>query len=54
MKKLAYAFLLLVVVGTIFASCREKKTAGEKIEDGVEDVGDGIEDAADEVEDAVN
>lgn len=58
MKKLAYTFLLLVTVGTIFISCREKKTAGEKIEDGVEEVGDGIEDAADdvadEIDDAVN
>lgn len=37
----------------ITLSCREEKSAGEKIEEGVEDVGDGIEDGAEEVEDAV-
>lgn len=45
MKKLVYIFILVVIVGTISTSCREKKTAGEKIEDGVEEVGDGIKDA---------
>ncbi|MFG6686327.1 hypothetical protein ACGK9U_07085 [Mariniflexile sp. HNIBRBA6329] len=45
MKKLVYTFLLLVTVGLVFTSCREKKTPGEKIQDGVEEVGDGIEDA---------
>jgi hypothetical protein len=37
----------------IAMSCREEKTTGEKIEDGIEEVGDGIEDGAEEVEDAV-
>ncbi|GGD81563.1 hypothetical protein GCM10011412_19170 [Maribacter cobaltidurans] len=37
----------------IALSCREEKSTGEKIEEGVEDVGDGIEDGAEEVEDAV-
>jgi hypothetical protein len=54
MKKLAYIAILLFSLGTIFTSCRDQKTAGEKMEDGIEDVGDGIEDAADDVEDAVN
>ncbi|WNH09342.1 hypothetical protein [Thalassobellus suaedae] len=54
MKKLAYTFLLLLTASTIITSCRDKKTAGEKIEDGIEEVGDGIEDAADEVEDAID
>ncbi|CAH8281668.1 hypothetical protein EV196_104137 [Mariniflexile fucanivorans] len=53
MKKLVYTFLLLATVGIISTSCREKKTAGEKVEDGVEEVGDGIEDAADDVSDEV-
>lgn len=47
MKKLAYAFLLLLTAGTILTSCRENKTSGEKIQDGIEEVGDGIEDAVD-------
>ncbi|HMR16805.1 hypothetical protein [Mariniflexile maritimum] len=45
MKKAAYAFLLLFAATIFMTSCREKKTPGEKIEDGVEEVGDGIEDA---------
>ncbi|WP_188652945.1 hypothetical protein [Yeosuana aromativorans] len=57
MKKLVYAFSLLMLVATILTSCREKKTAGEKIQDGVEEVGDGIGDAVnntvDKVDDAV-
>ncbi|MDO7171919.1 hypothetical protein [Mariniflexile sp. AS56] len=47
MKKLVYAFLLLATVGIISTSCREKKSPGEKVEDGIEEVGDGIEDAVD-------
>lgn len=53
MKKLAYIFVLLFSVATIFTSCRDQKTAGEKIEDGIEEVGDGIEDAADDTGDAI-
>jgi len=38
----------------VFAmSCREEKSTGEKIEDGIEEVGDGVEEGAEEVEDAV-
>ena len=54
MKKLAYLFILVLSVGTILTSCRDRKAEGEKIEDGIEEVGDGIEDAADDVEDAVD
>lgn len=46
MKKLTYSFILLFSLSTILSSCRNEKTAGEKIEDGIEEVGDGIEDAA--------
>ncbi|WP_194768425.1 hypothetical protein [Tamlana sp. I1] len=53
MKKLAYIFIVILSVGTLFTGCRDQKTAGEKIEDGVEEVGDGIEDAADDVGDAI-
>tara|TARA_R110002096_G_scaffold431563_1_gene646967 strand:- start:9218 stop:9415 length:198 start_codon:yes stop_codon:yes gene_type:complete len=53
MKKLAYIFILLFSLGTIFTSCRDQKTAGEKIEDGIEEVGDGIEDAVDDAGDAI-
>jgi len=38
---------------SVFNSCREEKSAGEKIEEGVEEVGDGIEDAADDVGDGI-
>ncbi|ALJ05137.1 hypothetical protein APS56_08365 [Pseudalgibacter alginicilyticus] len=53
MKKLSYLFVLLFAIGTIFTGCREEKTAGEKIEDGIENVGDGIEDAADDTGNAI-
>lgn len=54
MKKLAFTFVLLFAASIIFIGCRNEKSTGEKIEDGVEEVGDGIEDAADEVEDAID
>ncbi len=58
MKKLVYVFILLLTAGTLLTGCREKKTAGEKIEDGIEEIGDGLGDAAedvgDEVEDAAD
>ncbi|MBD0825253.1 hypothetical protein [Aestuariibaculum marinum] len=53
MKKLVYVFILLLTAGTLLTGCREKKTAGEKIEDGIEEIGDGLGDAADDVEDAM-
>ena len=51
MKKLVFAVLLLFTAATVLTGCREKKTTGEKIEDGVEDAADDVGDA---VEDAVN
>ncbi|MFB9057401.1 hypothetical protein ACFFU9_11685 [Mariniflexile ostreae] len=53
MKKLAYIFILLFSLGTILTGCRDTRTTGEKMEDGIEDVGDGIEDAADDAGDAI-
>lgn len=60
MKKSIYYFLTLfamVFTLTAFNSCREEKSAGEKmeevgddIEDGAEDMGDEMEDGAEEVE----
>ena len=50
MKKLVYVFSVLLIVATMLTSCREKKTAGEKIQDGVEEVGDGIGDAVKAIE----
>lgn len=54
MKKLVYAFSLFLLIGTVLTGCREKKTAGEKIQDGVEEVGDGIGDAVDNTVDKVD
>ena len=45
MKNAAYIFLLIFTATIFMTSCRKKKTPGEKIEDGVEQVGDGIKDA---------
>lgn len=46
-----FVFALMTI--SFAMSCREEKTTGEKIEEGIEDVGDGIEEGAEEVEDAV-
>lgn len=46
--------LLLVISFSIFTSCREEKTTGEKIEEGVEDAGDAIEEGAEEVGDEID
>jgi len=61
MKKSVFYFMTLFALVfslSTVTSCREEKSAGEKIEEGVEDMGDDIEDAADdvgdEVEDAVD
>lgn len=53
MKKSIYMFAIALFTISVSMSCREEKTTGEKIEDGVEEVGDGIEDGADEIEDAL-
>ncbi|ASV30767.1 hypothetical protein [Maribacter cobaltidurans] len=53
MRKSLFMFLFCLMTVGIALSCREEKSTGEKIEEGVEDVGDGIEDGAEEVEDAV-
>ncbi|XLS30568.1 hypothetical protein ACJD0Z_07015 [Flavobacteriaceae bacterium M23B6Z8] len=54
MKKIIYIITMLCILAITFTGCREDKSAGEKIEDGVEEVGDGVEDAVDEVEDEVD
>ncbi len=46
--------LLFTISLTSFASCREEKSTGEKIEEGVEDVGDGIEEGVEEVGDEID
>ncbi|UWX54445.1 hypothetical protein NYZ99_16195 [Maribacter litopenaei] len=52
MRKSILMFLFSLMTVGIALSCREEKSAGEKIEDGVEEVGDGIEEGAEEVEEA--
>ena len=46
--------MFLLVTSLSFTSCREDKSTGEKIEDGIEEVGDGIEEGAEEVEDEID
>ena len=53
MKKSLLMFVFALMTVGVAMSCREEKSAGEKMEDGIEEVGDGIEDGAEEVEDAV-
>lgn len=55
MKKSVYLFLMLFAlsfsVGTL-NSCREDKSAGEKMEEGMDDAEDSMEETGDEIEDA--
>lgn len=53
MRKSIYIFAIALFTMGVALSCREEKTTGEKIEDGIEEVGDGIEEGADEIGDAV-
>jgi hypothetical protein len=53
MRKSIFIFVFALMTISFAMSCREEKTTGEKIEEGIEDVGDGIEEGAEEVEDAV-
>lgn len=47
-------FLFFTLSISTFTSCREDKTAGEKIEEGVEDIGDDIEEGVEEIEDEID
>jgi hypothetical protein len=57
MKKILL-FSLLLLFFTIslstFTSCREDKNAGEKIEEGVEDIGEDIEEGVEKVGDELD
>jgi hypothetical protein len=53
MRKSVLMFLFALMTIGVAMSCREEKSAGEKMEDGIEEVGDGIEEGAEDVEDAV-
>jgi predicted small secreted protein len=53
MKKLSYLFIALFSLSLLTTSCREQKSAGEKVEEAVEDTGDALEDAADDIGDEV-
>ncbi len=54
MKKIAYLGLFVFVMAISVIGCRENKSPGEKIEDGIEEVGDGIEDGAEDVIDEID
>ena len=53
MRKSILMFLFCLMTVGVALSCREEKSTGEKIEDGVEEVGDEVEEGAEEVEEAV-
>ncbi|GGW34629.1 hypothetical protein [Arenibacter certesii] len=57
MKKTLIYFLFALFFTaslTTFTGCREDKTAGEKIEEGIDDIGDGIEEGVEEVGDEID
>ncbi len=55
-KSLLYlAFTLLFTISfSALNGCREDKTAGEKIKDGIEEVGDDIEEGVEEIGDEID
>ena len=53
MRRVIYMFIFTLFTIGVAVSCREEKSTGEKIEDGVEEVGDGVEDAVDDAGDAI-
>lgn len=54
MRKLALTFVFLFTLTTVFTSCRDQKTTGDKIEDAADDVGDAVDDVVDDIKDATN
>lgn len=53
MRKIIYMFAFTLFTLGVAMSCREEKTTGEKIEEGIEDAGDEVEDAVDDAGDAI-
>lgn len=55
-KSIIYAMfaLLFTISLSTFTSCREEKSTGEKIEEGVEEVGDDIEEGVEEIGDEID
>ena len=55
MKKSVYMFAVFLFSLGVAIGCRDdKKTTGEKIEDGIENAGDEIEEGAEEIEDEID
>lgn len=61
MKKYIYLFIMIFTLSGSFMSCREDKSAEDRMEEGMEDiqegaeeVGDDIEEGAEEVEDEID
>jgi hypothetical protein len=55
-KSIIYILFALLFTTSLatFSSCREEKTTGEKIEEGVEEVGDDIEEGVEEIGDEID
>ena len=54
MKLLKRSLILFAFAAFVLSGCREQKSTGEKIEDGIEEVGDDIEEGVEEVEDEID
>lgn len=54
MKKTIYMFALVLMTLGVAMGCRDEKSTGEKVEDGIEEVGDELEEGAEEIEDEVD
>lgn len=51
--KTTFLTLALLFSLNVFTSCREEKTADEKVEVAINDIGEDLENASDDVQDAV-
>ena len=53
MKKVALTLALLFTMTIVFTSCRDEKSADEKIEEAIHEMGDDMHHASDDVKDAM-
>ena len=54
MKKIIISIVAITALSTVIFGCRDPKTTGEKVEDGIEEVGDDIEEGVEEIEDEID
>lgn len=54
MKKGIFILMFMLMTAISLSSCRDQKSDGEKVEDGIEEVGEDLEEGAEEVGDEID